>query len=75
MRHQVQLDNHAFATLLLDCLLQPGGIGGIPGRQHDEEAFCGKLLSDGTADPPARTDGYIAVVDHLTVREFGVTAI
>ena len=75
MRHQVQLDNHAFAALLLDGLLQRRRIGGIPGRQHDEEALLGKLLGDGTADAPAHADGQVAVVEHLAVRQFGIAAI
>ena len=75
MRHQVQLDNHAVAALRVDGLLQRRRIGGVPGRQHDEEALLGKLLGDGAADTPAYADGQVAVVEHLPMRQFGIAAI
>jgi hypothetical protein len=75
VRHQVQLDNHTFAALLSDGLLQRCRIGGMPGRQHDDEALLGELLGDGAADAPAHADGQVAVVEHLPVRQLGIAAI
>ncbi len=43
--------------------------------QHDEKAFTGKLLGNGATDAPAHTHGHVAVIDRLTMRKFGVTAI
>ena len=61
--------------MLFDGFLQRRRIGGIAGRQHDHEALLGKLLGDGTADAPAHTDGQVAVVEHLAVRQLGIAAI
>ncbi len=75
VRHQVQLDNHTFAALRADGLLQRRRIGGTPGRQHDDEALLGKLLGDGAADAPAYADGQVTVVEHLPVRQLGIAAV
>ena len=68
LRYEVQFDGQAFAALRLDRLLQRRGVGGGPGRQHDQEALFSEFLGDGTADTPADADGQIAVVDSLSMR-------
>jgi hypothetical protein len=67
-RHQVQLDSHALAALLVDRLFQRSGIGAVPSRKHYEEAFLGKLLGDGTPDAPADADGQVTIIEHLPMR-------
>ena len=47
----------------------------MAGRQHDHKALLGKLLGDGSADPPAHADRDLAVVEHLTVGQLGVASI
>jgi hypothetical protein len=74
-RHQVELDDHRFAALLDDGLLQCRGIRGPTCRQDDEKTLPGEFLGDGAADAPADADGNRAVVEHLAVRQFGVASI
>ncbi len=47
----------------------------MTGRQHDHEAFLGKLLGDGAPHAPAHADGEGAIVERLPVREEGVAAV
>jgi hypothetical protein len=47
----------------------------MTGRQDDEKPLPGKLLGDGAADAPADPYGYVAVVEHLAVRQLGVASI
>jgi hypothetical protein len=47
----------------------------MTGRPDDENPLLGKLLGDGAAAAPTDPDGYVAVVEHLAVRQLGVASI
>jgi hypothetical protein len=61
--------------LLDDGFLERRGIGGLAGRQNDEEALSGELLGDRAADAPPYAHREIAVIEHLAVRQPGVAPI
>jgi len=71
----VQLDNHTATALRFDGLLQRYGIGGLSGRQHDQEALCGKLLGDGAADTPAYAHGRSLSSSTFPVCQLSIAAI
>ena len=74
-RHQIQLDNHAVAALLLDCRLQGRRVGRAAGGENDEKALLCELLGYCAADAPTHAHRKVAVIEHPAVRQLGIPAI